>query len=272
MSKRELFAAVAADTLSNLPNPAAPRRPPLFVVLGGRGGTGKSLLLRLLCERAFDAGRPFIIADGDRTNRTLPLFFDDVQAPGSADDRVVRHWMEAIIEQMVTSGIPVVVDLGGGDMVLKQLALELELPALLEEHGVTPVMLHLLTAEVESLGYLASMEAAGPGGKPLFAPERTALILNEGLVPPGLEPADVFAPIREHGVFRAAMRRGAQTIVMPQLKPAYEVNRRHLSFAAAAAGKTKEGTPPLGLFDRQRVTMWLRGMDAALAPVAEWLP
>jgi len=270
VSKRETLLTAAAD----LPlNPDGAR--PLFIVLAGRGGTGKSLLVRWICERAFAAGRAVVIADGDRTNRALPLFFEDVQAPPSADDRVVRRWLETIVEQMITGRFHVVVDLGGGDMVLKQLAVELDLQGLLEAQGVTSVILHLIGPEVESLGYLASVEAidpANPSGRPLFAPERTALILNEGLIPEGLDPVEVFAPIREHKVFKAALRRNAQPILMPQLKPAYEVNRRHISFADAAAGQSKEGLPPLGITDRQRVRMWLKAMDRAFAPIAEWLP
>ncbi len=272
MSKRDTLLASAAD----LPlNPGEGKLLlPLFVVLAGRGGGGKTLLLRWICERVFAGGRTVVIADGDRTNRTLPLFFDGVLAPPSSDDRVLRRWLEAIIEEMIAKRFHVVVDLGGGDMVLKQLAIELALQELLETAGVLPVILHLLGPEVESLGYLASVEAdpADPTRQPLFAPERTALILNEGLMPEDLDPAEVFAPIREHKVFRAALRRNARAVVMPRLKPAYEINRRHLSFADAVAGQTKEGLPPLGVTDRQRVRMWLRAMDAAFTPIAEWLP
>jgi hypothetical protein len=270
MSKRETLLTTSAD----LPlNPVEGR--PLFIVLAGRGGTGKSFLVRWICERTFAAGRSVVIADGDRTNRALPRFFDDVQAPTSSDDRVVRRWLETIIEQMVVGRFSVVIDLGGGDMVLKQLALELDLQAMLEEQGVSPIILHLIGPEVESLGYLDSVEAvdfASPSGKPLFAPEQTALILNEGLVAEDLDPAEVFAPIRENKVFKAAVRRNAQTILMPRLKPAYEVNRRHIAFADASNGHTKEGLPPLGITDRQRVRMWLRAMDAAFAPLTTWLP
>ena len=173
---------------------------------------------------------------------------------------------------MITGRFSVVVDLGGGDMVLKQLALELDLLAMLEQHAVRVVVLHLIGPEVESLGSLAAMEAKGPLGKPLFAPERTALILNEGLIGDGLDAGEVFAPVREHKLFRAALQRRAEVVLMPRLRPALEVNRRHLSFAAAATGQTKAGMPPLGITDRQRVTMWLRAMDQAFAPIMAWLP
>ena len=271
MSKPETIRTEAA----NRPLTSTTDDKPRFIVLAGRGGMGKSLLVRWICERAFAEGRSVVIADGDRTNRALPLFFDDVQAPSSADDRVVRRWIETVIEQMLQQRFDVVVDLGGGDMVLKQLSVELELQAMLEDNGASPVILHLVGPEVESLGYLASVEAvdpAGLSGRPLFAPERTALILNEGLVPEGLDPAEVFAPIREHKVFKAALRRNAQPVLMPALRPAYEVNRRHLGFDDAATGKTKEGLPPLGIADRQRVRMWLRAMEQAFAPIAAWLP
>ncbi len=47
---------------------------------------------------------------------------------------------------------------------------------------------------------------------------------------------------------------------------------RHLSFANAAAGQTRERLPPLGIFDRHRVARWLEAMEKAFAPVTAWLP
>jgi hypothetical protein len=52
---------------------------------------------------------------------------------------------------------------------------------------------------------------------------------------------------------------------------AYEVTGP-ISFIAAAGGQTSDGLPPLGIFDRQRVLIWLKAMEAAFAPIAEWLP
>ena len=240
----------------------------LFVFLAGRGGAGKTLLLRWIVERAIAAGRLLVIADGDRTNRSLPLFLDGVLTPNGADDATVWRWLEAIITRMVADRFNLVLDLGGGDLVLKRIALELALQSLLEASGIAPVVLHLLSPELESLAYLAALEDNG-----LFAPERTALILNEGLVPIGHgNDETVFAAVREHKIFKAAIRRGAVPIVMPQLKPAFEINARHLSFADAAAGKSKEGLPPLGVFDRQRMALWLVAMEKAFEPVAAWLP
>ena len=264
MSKRDITPADAAPSLT----PQEELRLALFLVMAGRGGTGKTLLLRWICERALKAARAVVIADGDRTNRSLPLFLEGVLAPPGANDPIVWRWLEAIVERMVAERFNLILDLGGGDLVLKQMAIELALQSLLERHGIGPVILHLLSPEVESLAYLASLEDNG-----LFAPQRTALILNEGLVPRGYDSDEaVFAPVREHRVFKAAIRRGAVPIVMPRLGPAPAINARHLSFADAAAGNTKAGLPPLNIFDRQRVLLWLDAMEAAFAPVTEWLP
>ncbi|MGI4796763.1 MAG: zeta toxin family protein [Janthinobacterium lividum] len=247
----------------------------LLLVLMGRGGAGKTFLLRWICERAIMAKRPLVIADGDRTNRTLPLFLDGVRSPTSSDNPVVTAWFEKIFQEMILKKLNVILDLGGGDLLLREWAIKFELQRLLEAQGVTPVGLHLIGPEIESLSVLAAMEDPAWSGSPgtaLFAPGRTVLVLNEALVPNGQDPHEVFEPIRRHSVFKAALRRGAVAVAMPALLPALDVNRRHLSFAGAVAGQTAAGLSPLGIFDRQRVAMWLVAMEKAFAPVGEWLP
>lgn len=260
------------------PNPpgGAPSSPPggrrpRFIVLAGRGGTGKTMLLRWLCELIFGAGNTIVIADGDRTNRSLPRYFDGVLAPSGSNHGTVKQWLEAIINRMTIERFDVVVDLGGGDIVLKDLAGEIDLCAALAEAGIDAVLLHMIGPEIEHLSPLASIEAPGPMGTPLFAPEQTAVILNEGLVSTDDELANVFSSVREHRVFRAAVARGARPILMPKLRTAFEVNRRHVLFAAAVGGATSDGLPPMTFLDRQRVTMWLRAMDVAFKDVAEWI-
>lgn len=264
------------------PNPAPTAEPappvaatPRCIFLVGRGGSGKTLLLRWIAERAFAAGREFAIADGDRTNRSLPHYFENVMSPAATDERAVARWLEGLLESMVATRSTLLVDLGGGDQVLKLLSVELDLQSFLEDHGVALVLLHLIGPEIETLGYLSVLGKPHPAwpDRPLFAPARSALVLNERLIDdPNADPAEAFQPIRDHDAFRTALTRDAATIVMPRLAPALEINRRHLSFADAANGKTKPGYPPLGLGDRQRVKLWQRAMQAAFEPIAEWLP
>jgi hypothetical protein len=99
VSKRE---TPPADGKAGLPlSPEEALALALFVFLAGRGGAGKTLLLRWIVERAIAAGRLLVIADGDRTNRSLPLFLDGVLTPNGADDATVWRWLEAIITRMV---------------------------------------------------------------------------------------------------------------------------------------------------------------------------
>lgn len=251
--------------------PVPPGRSPRFIVLAGRGGTGKTLIVRWICELVLGAGHTIVIADGDRTNRNLPHYFEGVLAPPSADDRVVRRWLEAIIDRMITDRFDVIVDLGGGDTILKGLASELDLSAMLGAAGIDVVMLHVTGPEVESLAYLGSVEAPGPLGTPLFAPEHTAVILNNGLVPEDQDPDEAFRAVRESRILHAAVARGVRTVAMPRLRVAHEVNRRHQQFSTAAAGATSGDLPPMTPTDRQRVTLWLRAMDVAFRGVAEWI-
>jgi Mrp family chromosome partitioning ATPase len=58
-----------------------PAEQPKMVVTHGRGGIGKSTGVRILKERADEAGRPVAIADADRTNATLGSFYADVVRP-----------------------------------------------------------------------------------------------------------------------------------------------------------------------------------------------
>ena len=67
------------------------------------------------------------------------------------------------------------------------------------------------------------------------------------------------------------MKRGAKLVWMPRLDIAHEINARRLSFTAAEAGAATEGVPPLGPWNRQLITMWLRAMENNFASVADWL-
>ena len=244
-----------------------PDTPPRFILLAGRGNSGKTLLLRWLCGAAQEAGRAMpIIADGDRTNRTLGSYFAEVSSPANADDLVVDRWLESLIQTQVETRRDLVLDLGGGDLVLRRKAIADGLLELFDELGICPVVLHLIGPEVESLSYLASLEEG------VFAPQRTALVLNDGLVPAGQIEAEVFEPVRAHPVFRQAVRRGCLPLAMPCLRSTREVSDRRVTFHDAADGRVRDGQKPIGPFERQRIRMWLRAMNAAFAPIAEWLP
>ena len=63
-----------------------------LIVLLGRGRTGKTTEARWAADRAIQAGRPVILADGDRTNRSLSAFYPGtVLSPPDGSDAAQRQ-------------------------------------------------------------------------------------------------------------------------------------------------------------------------------------
>ncbi len=153
-----------------------------------------------------------------------------------------------------------------GDLLLKQLARRIGLVRFLEVNGIDTVAVHLIGPERDDLAYLRDLESDG-----LVTPEATILVLNESLAPQNLSIKAAFQPVLEHSIFKAALNRGAKLVWMPRLDIAHEINARRLSFTAAEAGAATEGVPPLGPWNRQLITMWLRAMEHNFATVGSWL-
>ena len=236
-----------------------PAEQPKMVVTHGRGGTGKSTGVRILKERADEAGRPVAIADADRTNATLGSFYADVVRPEYRGEQGVTDWLDDLVNTQAETRMSLLLDMGGGDQVFKRFAASLDLAALLQAEGITPVALHFFSPDIDDLGYLRDIEESGA-----FCPAQTVLVLNAGLIK-DTRPVDVaFAGMREHPIYLAALKRGAKEIVLPRLACMQEVNSRRLSFLGAEKA--------LSLTNRQRVAMWRREVAKALAPIADWLP
>ncbi len=108
----------------------------------------------------------------------------------------------------------------------------------------------------------------------VFAPEATALILNEALTPRGRSPQAAFAEtVQEHPILGETLARGARLVWMPRLEPALELEKNKLLFIQAAEGKGRVGGgASLGPWKSQQLAIWRRRMEEACAPIAEWLP
>lgn len=249
-------------------SPATPVQPPSLIVTLGRGARGKTFWTRWTVERAQSQGREVVVADADRTNATLSAYFQDVVSPPSADDRDVREWLNAFLEQQIERRFTAVLDLGGGDLILKRVARELRLVEFLGQYGIRPVAVHLLGADQDDLAYLQDVETGG-----VFAPDATILILNEALVPLHRTPVTAFREtVQSHPILAQTLTRGAKLVTLPRLEPASDIDLRRLTFAGAEAGEIGQGPGPLGPLKRQQVALWRRAMETAFAPVAEWLP
>ena len=141
----------------------------------------KTFLARWVIDRAQMKGREIVVADADRTNPTLAANLKGVLTPPSADDREMQEWFKALCEQQIAQRFNLLIDLGGGDLLLKQLARRIGLVPFLEANGIDMVAVHLIGPERDDLAYLRDLETDG-----LVAPEATILALNESLVPQNL--------------------------------------------------------------------------------------
>ena len=258
-----------SDPAADAASPATLAQPtrPKFIVTLGRGSRGKTWWIRWAAERAQDQGRAVVIADAARTNATLSAYFAGVQNPPSADEADMRDWFAAFCEQQIERRFTALLDLGGGDLLLKQLAREIGLAGFLDANGVQPVAVHLIGPDRDDLAYLRDVEQDG-----LFAPEATILVLNEALVPVGRSVKAAFQTVLDSPIFQAAISRGATPIWMPRLAPAHEIDERRLTFAAAESSRVKSGQLPIGPWNRQLIANWRRLMEQNFAAVGPWLP
>lgn len=258
------------DTITPTGHPAGTDNTPapLFIVPLGRGTRGKTWWVRWAVDRARAQGREVVIADADRTNATLSAFFKPVVAPPSADDAEMRDWFAGFVERQIAERFNALIDLGAGDLILKQLSREIGLTSFLERYGIRPVAVHLLGPDPDDLAYLHDVEESR-----LFAPDATILVLNEALVPRNRSEKAAFqSTILGHPVFRSTLERGATVVWMPRLSVAHEVDARRLTFTAAEEARVRPGQQPIGPWNRQIICNWLRDMEVNFAPVAHALP
>jgi hypothetical protein len=249
----------------------------VLAVARGRGRVGKTTLLRWLVDRTRGRGHLVTAADGDRNNQTLSGLFapghpgkadppGGTMRPPSADDDDMRDWLTNVLEQMAEHRISTVLDVGGGDPFVGKYGQELDLDSFCSSVGVTPLSLIVLGPDEADLEHVTAIET----GRSFLVPQ-TVIVLNEALVSQGRSAANAFGPMMELKAFRSIVGSGAKPVIMPRLgcMPAVSPWSR---FTEAAAGLPDRAGTPLGPVRRQMVTTWLRNMELAFAPVAEWLP
>ena len=245
-------------------------KPPAIFLIGS-GRAGKTTLAKLLAEAAEAAERQVILACMDMGDTTLARYFDGVVKPASEGPVAAAARMVELIEYLVATPTPTIVDLGGGDTALATAAETIPgLTEIMESSGVAPIAMYVLSPRETDLGLMAGLQAKG------FKPKATVLVLNAGLVEGGLDREEAFGAVMRNSVFRDAVAAGAVVMWLPKLEQgvAVRIEERGLLWRHAKAGTVPEGSKaaPLGIFDRSKVTTWLGLAETALAPIKPWLP
>ena len=235
-----------------------------IVFAAGRGKTGKTTLLRWMAEQGMARDQAFLMADIDPTNASFSSYFDGVARPATDEPAGVSRWLQQFIDHAIRHRHSALIDLGGGDTTLRTIATEMPgFADAIEAAGVSPVMFYLAGAQPDDLAPIAALANRG------FNPKARAIVLNESTGELGVNRVQAFGHVVRNPVFIDQIAGGGINLWMPRLQAASAVELRRSSFSAARDGLTK---PPLGIFDRTRVKVWLEQMDVQFAGVRSWMP
>ncbi len=259
-----------------LPNPAAlPRESAAMemrvaAIVGGRGRVGKTVVANTIAQFCRERGADLRIWNADRQNEThsLSVFHRDAARPETDDSEDKRLWLEARFDEQARERYDAVLDMAGGDPLVRQLAREARLVSTLEKRSIRAVLWQVLGPDLADLDQLRlSMEGR------LIMPA-TLLVLNSGLVRSGRSVVGAFDEVVSHEVFKRAVAQGAQIVWFPELVCMQAVSDRGLTFDEAKRGVAKPGQEPMSFFDQARVEIfWEDRVPAFFSEIPrEWLP
>ncbi len=251
-------------------------RLPVLIVAVGRGRVGKTTFLNIVGQRFRERGAKLDVwnIDPHGESGSIDAFFPDVRRPDYAglDDR--RGWLERAIEEQSAAQHDVLLDVGGGDLVLQTMLHDLELSTIAETMGVRVVIAQLLGPIVADIDHFDATLLKGSGKNLNSRKAEMLFVLNAGLIRGDASPLKAFDPIFASSLIMDAMANGAAITMLPQLKCLDAVLERGLTFRDASDRKTPAGVAPLSIFDVSRVyKWWTEGLDTMFSRIpADWLP
>jgi hypothetical protein len=219
----------------------------IHLIGGEKGGVGKSLVARVLAQYFIDKEISFIGFDTDRSHGALLRFYAGFASPVVVDRyETLDAIMEAALAQPERR---VLVDLAAQthEPLVKWMD-ESGVLDLAEESGFTLNYWHVMDAGRDSVDLLAKLLDR-------FANRlRYVLVLNQIR-------GDDFSIFKQSGEEARALALGARKVSIKHLNDAaiQKIDATSSSFWAAKNSADKENTG-LGLMDRQRVKMWMRGV------------
>jgi hypothetical protein len=246
MVKKEVDEGVAAAPPEAK---AGQARRPILLIIAGRQSRGKSVLASVVWELAQRRYPLKLIEASTNNHRLAERLGDAVLVPeGSSDDR--RLWIEdAIAACAAAADTPeqhdLLIDMHGGDDLLYRWGTETGAVQLMERQGLDLVLIHMVGPDPADVDYIADLEAGG-----VFAPAKTAVIMNGGLVTGNRRPEAAFAPVARR--LMEVIKRKILILTMQPLPCMDGILEQNIPFREAG-----HATDKLTFFDTGRAASWV---------------
>jgi hypothetical protein len=149
----------------------------------GRGRVGKTVVANSYVQFCRSCGARLEVWNADRQNEThtLNLFHADASRPATDGGSEKGFWFEANLDRQARERFDAVLDMAGGDPMVRHLARDVRLVETMQRRGLRAVAWHVLGPEAADLDYLR-LSMAGE----LFTPPATVLVVNTGLLVSGI--------------------------------------------------------------------------------------
>lgn len=230
-----------------------------LIVTSGKGGVGKSTLLRALIAHASQKNLKYRAFDGDGSNASLARFHSESTVVDVDGDLRVQNWFEnAVVPALMDSDVDLVLlDLGSGaERVFRQWCVENDAATLLAEEKIKITVCHVFDPTLDAASPF--LDTVG-----VLTGVEHVIWFNHGLAK-GLdtyEPAKAFNAILGEPEFMEASV-GIKRCVIPPLLENNKLDAIDLGFIQATAEQS-----PLTLFERMRVKRWMQDMSKQFAEV-----
>lgn len=217
----------------------------------GRGRLGGTTVLLSIIQRAFSQGRQVKVLEGDLKSRTLARYYPShtpegmpieggASMPRSEDFADFKVWINGGLDAMVVDGISRVLDVSGGDRAMREFLHDLDLPAFCAQFDKELLSACMLGPDVEDFNHIRAAVDAGN-----LHPRHMILVLNEGVIRSGQNPAGAFDATKQHPDFLAMVKGGAVPIYVTKLPCLDLLREQRLDFYDVAAGRPgPDGTRP----------------------------
>lgn len=224
---------------------------------GEKGGVGKSVVARLLCQRFIDRAVPFRAFDADESHGALARHYRDYT---TNVDLVDQASTDEILNAALEEDQRVVVDLPAqSDRLLSAWIAEAAVLDLAMESDVGVVFWHVMDDGKPSLHLLGRL-LQQHGGR-----ARYCIVKNHGR---GTD----FTLLDASPIAATAKALGAWILDLPALFPGamHKIDRADASFWAAA-NNPAFGDGAFSRIDQQRIKVWLRSINQEFDRLEEWL-